>query len=561
MARRIRWQILIAVVSSLLVLGLMSYLALTTTAVARPIAGGAYVEGIVGAPHQLNPLISDPARDPASANIQALLFEGLMRTGADGLPEPALAAIDPEIDDTGTVYTFTLRSDVMWHDGTPLTADDVLFTLRAVQNPAFSGDPVAKSVWQNVLLDKIDERRVRCTLTAPFAPFLSLATFPILPAHLLENLPEEQWVTAPFGLKPIGTGPYQLTEISTERALLTANPEYHDRRPLLDTIELRFFENEQAAQNALIGGEITGFGRDGGLALDLDDPLRGMVRRTTALDSYTLLTFNLRSGPLVDQGLRRALAIGLNKDGLIAQALDNRAQRIDTPILPGWWAAAPDVAWPAYDPDRAAETLTSLDYALGPDGVRVRDGQPLALELITDNEPSHIAVAQALVDQWAAIGVQVNVEQLDAPTLEQRLRERSFTMALHSWQRLGPDPDTTFELWHSSRAVSGFNYAGLEDEQIDTLLNSARQSADFSARLSAYAEFQRRWIDLVPSITLYQPLFIYDVPEALGGLSFDEPDDFPDIAGSQLLLGHEDRFRNVARWFLRSSREIRGDLR
>ncbi|MFO7171265.1 MAG: ABC transporter substrate-binding protein, partial [Chloroflexota bacterium] len=132
MARRIRWQLLIAAVSSLVVLGLMSYLALTTASVARPLTGGAYVEGQADTPQLLNPLVFRPAEDPAAADIQRLVFDGLMRIGPDGLPEPALAQFW-EMDEQGLVYTFTLRSDVTWHDGTPLTVDDVLFTLRTLQ--------------------------------------------------------------------------------------------------------------------------------------------------------------------------------------------------------------------------------------------------------------------------------------------------------------------------------------------------------------------------------------------------------------------------------------------
>src|SRR5690349_20669452 len=111
MARRIRWQILIASVSALLILGLMSFLALTNTAVSRPLNGGAYVVGFTMLPHQINPLVSDPARDPTAADVRALVFEGLMQIGVDGLPEPELAAEAPQISADGTVYTFTLRPD------------------------------------------------------------------------------------------------------------------------------------------------------------------------------------------------------------------------------------------------------------------------------------------------------------------------------------------------------------------------------------------------------------------------------------------------------------------
>lgn len=560
MARRIRWQILIAAVSSLLVLGLMGYLALTTAAVARPLAGGAYVEGVAAAPQQINPLISDPTASPADADLQALLFDGLMRIGPDGLPEPALAQ-SWDVNDAGTVYTFTLRTDTTWHDGAPLSADDVLFTLRAVQSRSFGGNPAVADIWRNVLIDKVGDRSVRCTLGAPFAAFLSRATFPILPAHLLRDIPPEQWAAAAFSRKPVGTGPYQLQELTAEHALLRANPGYYGGRPFIDTIELRFFGSAQAALAALVRGDIMGLGFSSASELGQLNLPRSAVRHTLPLASYSVLTFNLRSEPLSDQGLRRALAEGLDKDELIARALGDQAQRLDTPILPGWWAATPDAAWYPYDQPRAADALTALGYAPQNDGVRAKDGHPLTLPLITDHAQDRVAAAQEIARQWGALGVKVEIEQLDPPILRQRLVEHNFTLALHGWQRLGADPDV-FELWHSSQASSGDNYAGLQDAQIDELLSSARQDSDIAERSAAYAEFQKRWIDLAPSITLYQPLYIYAASSQLDGLDIPAANDTsPNVASSRLLLDAENRFRSVGRWFLRSSREIRGDLR
>lgn len=560
MARRIRWQILIAAMSSILVFGLMGYLALTTAAVAQPLAGGAYVEGIVGPPQQLNPLVSDAIRDPAGADIQALVFEGLMRIGVDGLPEPALAQ-SWQIDDTGTVYTFTLRADVAWHDGAPLTADDALFTLRAIQNRWFSGDPAMAEIWRNVLVDKIDSRSIRCTLSAPFAPFLSRATFPILPAHLLRDVAPDQWSSAPFGRTPVGAGPYQLVELTPERARLTANARYYGGRPFLDSIELRFFSNPQAALAALNRGEINGLGYLGVSELGGVNLPRAIVPHTIPLDSYAVLTFNVRQEPLTDIGLRRALALGLDKNALISRVLDGRAVRLDTPILPGWWAASADAGGRPVDLTRAADTLASLGYLPGADGVRVREGRLLALPLITDDAPDRVAVAQEIARQWAALGVRVEVQQLDGEALKRRLVAHDFMLALHGWARLGPDPDV-YALWHSSQAVRGENYAGLQDDEIDDLLASAQQDLDIAARAASYAAFQRRWDELAPSIPLYQPLFIYASTDQLGGLGLGQDADVPGvIASSQLLLGRENRFRNVTNWFLRSAREIRGELR
>lgn len=560
MARRIRWQILIAAVSSLLVLGLMGYLALTTAAVARPLAGGAYVEGVAASPQQINPLLSDPTASPADADLQALLFDGLMRIGPDGLPEPALAQ-SWDVNDAGTVYTFTLRADTTWHDGAPISADDVLFTLRAVQSRSFGGNPAVADIWRNVLIDKVGDRSVRCTLGAPFAAFLSRATFPILPAHLLRDIPPEQWAAAAFSRKPVGTGPYQLQELTAEHALLRANPGYYGGRPFIDTIELRFFGSAPAALAALVRGDIMGLGFSSASELGQLNLPRSAIRHTLPLASYSVLTFNMRGEPLSDQGLRRALAEGLDKDELIAQALGGQAQRLDTPILPGWWAATSDAVWYPYDQQRAADALTALGYEPQGDGVRARDGKALELPLITDRAPDRVAAAQEIARQWGALGVKVTIEQLDAPILRQRLVEHNFTLALHGWQRLGADPDV-FELWHSSQASGGDNYAGLQDDQIDELLANARQDSDIAERSASYAAFQRRWIDLAPSITLYQPLYIYAASSQLDGLDIPSASDSaPNVASSRLLLDAEDRFRSVGRWFLRSSREIRGDLR
>jgi peptide/nickel transport system substrate-binding protein len=567
MTRRIRWQILIAAISSLLVLGLMGYLALSTVAVSRPLAGGDYVEALVAPPQQLNPLASDVARDPGSADIQALLFDGLMRIGPDGLPEEALAQSWDVSPDT-TVYTFTLRADVAWHDGAPLTVDDVLFTLRAVQNRDFAGDPAAGALWRGVRVDKVGERSVRCTLNAPFAPFLSRATFPILPAHLLRDIPPAQLAGAPFSHKPIGTGPYQLAELNQEHALLIANPRYYGGPPFLDSIEFRFFRDSQAALTALTRGEIMGLGFASTGELGQSNLPRNVDRHELPLDSYAVLTFNLRAEPLADLELRRALARGLDKDALIRQALGGQAARLDTPIFPGWWAADESVTWYPYDPQRAADSLTALGWAPGSDGLRVKNGQPLALPLITDGAADRVATAQEIARQWGALGVKVDVQQLDAAGLSKRLEAHDFTLALHGWQRLGPDPDV-YSLWHSSQALRGDNYAGLNDDQIDELLDNARHDMDIPARSASYAAFQERWVELAPSITLYQPLFVYATSRQLEGLGFNTatPDqnraEAPpaDVASNHLLLGREDRFRNVIRWFVRSAREIKGDLR
>lgn len=556
MARRIRWQIVAAVLGALLVAGVLVQLALSTTAVAEPRIGGSYIEAVPGSPAQVNPLLNDPLADPVGRDIGALLFDGLTRLGFDGLPEGALAE-DWRIDQDGRIYIFELRDDVLWHDGTPFTADDVVFTVRAIQDTSFTGNPSLVNLWQNVLVDRLDDYTVRFTLSAPYSPFLSVARLPILPAHLLGDVPIEEWATSSFASNPIGTGPYQLSRLEADRAVLRVNREYFIERPFIDRLELRFIDSPQATFALLETSEIQALGASTATAPELNRVglPEGVRRVAMPLDEYAVLTFNLREPPLNRLALRRALAQGLSKSTLLEQVLNGQVARIDNPILPGWWPFDPTIGWYAYDAEAATEVLDALGYEETPEGVRERDGEPLTLPLITDGDPGRLAAAREIARQWAVIGVEVDITELERAELRERLRERDFVLAVHGWARLGADPDI-FELWHSSQAADGLNYAGLRDDTIDELLTRGRIERDLAARNESYAAFQRRWVELVPSITLYQPLYTFTVSEAVDGLGFAQTP-----FGGGLLVGREDRYRNVTNWFVQSSREIRETLR
>lgn len=557
MARRIRWQIVIAVVSSLLVVVLIGQLALSTTAISQPLQGGRYVEAVPRVPVQLIPLLNDPLTDPTGRDIGNLLFDGLTRIGADGLPAAALAE-SWQTDPTGEVYIFRLRRGVTWHDGKPFTADDVIFTLSTIQDRRFTGDPALTNIWRTVLIDRIDDHTVRFTLDAPYAPFLTATRVSILPSHLLSGLPIDQWPDSDFARQPVGTGPYKLAELTGEHAILEADPAYFMQSPFINTLELRFVESPQAAIPALQDGTILALGDSTAEAPELSQvDIPGTSRRISLpLDDYVVLTFNLREEPLSDLAVRQALARGLDKDQLIEQVQNGQVIRIDNPILPGWWTYDATIGWYPYQLDTASQTLDALGYIRGSDGIRVRNNQPLRLPLITDGDPGRRAAAAEIARQWRTLGAEVEVTELDTPTLRQRLRNHDFMLAVHGWARLGADPDV-FGLWHSSQADNGLNYAGLRDNDIDSALVAGRTAQDLAARNEAYAIFQRRWVDLVPSITLYQPIYNFIINSQVNGLGFDQAD----FVTGNILIGREDRYRNISGWFVLSSREIRGTLR
>jgi len=196
--RHIRWQLLIAIVGIAFLSIVLGYLALSTNSVERPDFGGTYTEGVAGRPNAINPIFSQ--YNDVDRDIAALVFSGLTRAEENGTLKPDLAThwtISPD----GLVYSFTLRSDVQWHDGERFTADDVLYTLNAIQGPAYKGPPDLGVFWRTVAITTVDSTTIRFQLTQPYAPFLDYTTIGILPSHLLKEVAPDDLLQNPLDRK------------------------------------------------------------------------------------------------------------------------------------------------------------------------------------------------------------------------------------------------------------------------------------------------------------------------------------------------------------------------
>jgi peptide/nickel transport system substrate-binding protein len=217
--RSIRWQVLLILLGVVLVGILLTYLAINYTTVLRPGHGGTYVEGIAGFPRHLNPLLS--GYNDVDRDLCALVFSGLTRLNEHGEVEADLAR-GWEITPDGLNYTFYLRSNAYWHNGAPLTADDVIFTISLLQDPDFPGPPdLGANVWRTVKTEKVDRRTVRFTLPEAYAPFLDYTTVGILPAHILGETRSAALPDVAFNLNPVGSGPFQVEEIEIEGGTIT----------------------------------------------------------------------------------------------------------------------------------------------------------------------------------------------------------------------------------------------------------------------------------------------------------------------------------------------------
>ncbi len=540
MTRHIRWQILLILLGVVLVGILLTYLAINYTTVLRPGHGGTYVEGIAGFPHYLNPLLS--GYNEADRDICALMFSGLTRLNEYGEVEPDLAR-GWEVTPDGLTYTFYLRSNTQWHDGTPLTADDVLFTIGLLQDPNFLGPPdLGSDIWRTVTTEKIDRYTVRFTLSNPLAPFLDYTTVGILPAHLLRGMQAVGLPYAEFNLNPVGSGPFQLEELEIEAETITAVvlkqfPHYYMTRPYLDRIQFRFYPSYQKAFNAYEAEEVEGIG---GITAD-DLPRARDSLFSAPVAEYGLVFLNLRRSDLPffqETEVRQALLYALDRQQIIDSVLKGQALIAHSPLIPDTWAYKNNIPHYEHDPDAANELLDEAGWVRreANDGVRHKKGQRLAFTLLTSSEPERIGVAQRIAEQWTAIGVTVTVKTASSLDVREALEKHDFEAILVHLALPG-DPDP-YPFWHETQVENGQNYAGFIHRHTSEIIEQARVITNRERRRKLYYEFQEIFAQEVPALLLYVPVYTYGVDERIHDLQLGP------------LARPSDRFRTISRWWI-----------
>ncbi len=243
--KRLRWQILVVI----LTLAVVGVLLLTQQPVGpvqilpQPATGGVYSEGLVGSLGRLNPLLD--WNNPADRDVDRLLFSSLIRFDERGLPQTDLAE-SWGVNEEGTIYNFTLRSNAVWHDGTPVTSDDVIFTINLLKSDGSLFPQDIKELWSKVEVTKLNDTNLKFTIPEPFAPFLDYLTFGVLPKHVLEGVPPEGLVTAEFNIAPVGSGPYQFDHLILDKGQITgvvleAFENYYGKKPFIPQVVFRYF--------------------------------------------------------------------------------------------------------------------------------------------------------------------------------------------------------------------------------------------------------------------------------------------------------------------------------
>lgn len=480
-----------------------------------PAAGGLYVEGIVGTPRYLNPLLAQPGS--VDDDVVALVFAGLTRVSSDGEVRPDLAS-EWSVDATGRTYTFRLRSGLRWHDGQHVSGEDVVATVRALQAAEFPGDPALAALWRGVNAEATTEG-VRLTLPEPNSWFPEQASIGIVPSRVANALRGRAGLELEVNQKPIGAGPFRVVSAELRRIDLVAWEEHHERGPYLGGLELRFFGAGEAAAAALRRGELTAVrplamadvaaaaAAQGGLAVHQ----RAERAKTVAL------AFNTRASGVADAATRAALG----------SAID-RARVASTQMA----AVAAEGARPA-GAQAAREALERAGWRADAAGTLTRNGQPLRVSVVTNDRPERVAAAEEVARQLTAAGAHAEVQAVgwSGMVADVLVPGRFQAAVVEMFDPLG-DPAS---FWRTGAALNVGGWASLRG---DELLMRARAAREPSARAAALAEWQQLFQAEAPAVALFHPRLTYLVASELRGQQvapFRAP---------------RDRFEGVREWYL-----------
>lgn len=577
---RERFQVRLLGTITLLTLAFITYRTVAAHLVAIPQYKGTYIEGLVGAPQFINPLLSQT--NDVDADISSLIFSGLFRYDENLNTVPDLAE-KHVVSEDGLIYTVTLRDNLRWHDGTGLTADDVVFTFSSAQDPEFHS-PLYLSLL-GIQITKTGEREITFRLPEPHDRFLELLTTGLLPEHLWGEIPPIHSTLNEYNLNnPIGSGRWRFKSLTKDGRgniktySLVPFSDAVGAKPYLQEITFKFYTDPDSAVAALNNRTVDGIGYlPNELAAAVNDP---QIRRyALSLPRYTAIFFNQQTNPVLrEKSVRQALTAAVDRAKILSDVLELKGEIVEGPILPGAPGFDATVQEPAYDPAAAEKLLddagwtridafafeqlkgsatttatstTTLNDATATSSQplpsntqayyrRNAAGTILEINLTTVDGPENTKGAELIAQFWRTVGVNVNVTVVSKNRMMREvIKPRSYQALLYG-EVIGADPDP-YPFWHSSQVADpGLNLAIFSNRQVDKLLEEARATQDENVKTQKYQEFSRLVNAELPAIFLYAPTYTYAMRAGIKGFTMTK------------IMLPQDRFNQIFSWYVKT---------
>ncbi|MFH1582889.1 MAG: peptide ABC transporter substrate-binding protein [Candidatus Falkowbacteria bacterium] len=543
-----------------------------------PVAGGDYIEGAVGSIKYINPLYASVS--DLDSDITELVYSSLFKRNANAELMNDLAE-GYEISQDGKIYIIKIRLDAVWHNGNPLTVDDVVFTFEAIKNPKYNSP--LRAVFTGVEISKVDDKTIKFNLAEPYAAFLDLLNFGIMPQGLWQQIEPTSASLAELNLKPIGSGRYKFKSLVKDKSgnlrtyILTRNEHYYGAGAHINTISFKLFGNLQEIISALNNNLIDGISY-------LPESEINQVVAQDSLNFYKLnlpklsaIFFNSKSGlALMDKRVRQALAYAIDKNKIVDEIMAGNARVIDGPILPNSFAynnkikkydynvatssrLLAEAGWKtaeltAEDIVQANEASTSNDEVvkkqaeakikMGAGTWLIKDNNYLIITLTTVDNQEYGQVAESIAKFWNDINIKTEVNLVLAHQIQvDVIKSRNFEALIYG-EITGADPDP-YAFWHSSQiGQAGLNIADYANKEVDKLLEDGRLSSELEVRREKYKKFQEIIAEDEPVIFLYSPNYTYVQSKKIKGFNI------------KTIILPSDRFGNINQWYINTGKTI-----
>lgn len=507
----------------------------------KPASGGVYSEGMIGEIEQLNPLFTPT--NSAEDSVVSLLFSGLTKNVNNRKVEGDLAE-NWQISEDKKTYTFRLKDNVLWHDGEKLDADDVYFTYATIQNPD-TGSP-RLATWKDVKINVVDERTITFVLPSPYASFIYLTDVPILPEHILRDVPVSNLRVTEFSTEPTGSGPYIFDELKiikdTQEVHMLANEEYYGGRSFIDEVVLKAFPNYGSLAYAYNRKDIIGISRLNPSDLEREGHLPNIATYDLSIPEYDSLVYNMAATFTKDKALREAMTLAIDKQKIVGEVYYGQATQINSAILPGFLGYNSKVKQ-SYNLATAKKKLKDAKYSLNQEGKLFKNKEQVILRLVSVDQDLKIKEANLLAEMISELGIEINVEKFPLKTyIEEMIRPRDYDMILVT-QNLGSDSDI-YTFYHTNMADDpGLNLSGIKNRKIDKYLEDARTTHDIKTRTSKYKDIANFIGAETPATFICWPSYLYGVSKEVKGVD------------SMRISNPKDRFWNITNWYIEEIRD------
>jgi len=486
--------------------------------------GGTLVVGLIGDVDALNPLISSTR---GASDIEGMIFLTLTEINPDlDSYSPSLAK-SWEFSEDHLRLTFHLRNDVYWTDGVKTTAHDVKFSFQKQIDPVIAWSAIR---WKQFIQDVevVDDTTITYIFKEVYPyQLMDAGVGAILPRHILEKIPSEQWRSIDFNRQPIGNGPFKLKRwISQQTIELVPNEDYYAGRPYLDRIVFRVIPDQTSLLAQLKSGDVDlmeSLPPKDVTKMEEDFQNGHSAVRIVKYPSraYGYIGWNMTHPLFESKTVRQALTMAIDRDNLIEAVYFGLAEPCHSPISPILWAYNPDMPKFSYDPERARSMLAAEGWAdHDGDGWLDREGRKFEFTVKT-NQGNRIreAITVIVQDQLAKLGIKVSPRLVEWTVFSDQTNRKDFEAIVAGWS-VGLKVDLT-TMWHSESINDKFNYVSYSNPRVDELIESAKREMDRSKAKLLWDQAQRLIVEDQPYTFLYIPLQVNGVHRRFRDVKMD----------------------------------------